>query len=60
LAAKGRIPTIYPLREFVEVGGLMAYSTDLADIFRRFAHVIDKIIKGAREISRFSNLPNSN
>src|SRR6266568_6677834 len=35
LAAKGRIPAIYPLREFVEVGGLMAYSIDLADISRR-------------------------
>src|SRR3979490_709229 len=34
LAAKGRIPTIYPFREFVEVGGLMAYSVDLADIYR--------------------------
>src|SRR4029077_17463172 len=29
LAAKGRIPTIYPIREFVEAGGLMAYSIDL-------------------------------
>jgi putative tryptophan/tyrosine transport system substrate-binding protein len=47
LAAKGRIPTIYPLREFVEVGGLMAYSIDLADIFRRLANLIDKILKGA-------------
>ena len=47
LAAKGRIPTIYPFREFVEVGGLMAYSIDLADIYRRVANVIDKIVKGA-------------
>jgi putative tryptophan/tyrosine transport system substrate-binding protein len=47
LAAKGRIPTIYPLREFVEVGGLMAYSIDIADIFRRHANLIDKILKGA-------------
>ncbi len=47
LAAKGRIPTIYPYREFVEVGGLMAYSIDLADIFRRLANLIDKILKGA-------------
>jgi putative tryptophan/tyrosine transport system substrate-binding protein len=47
LAAKGRIPTIYPLREFVEVGGLMAYSVDTADIFHRFASLIDKILKGA-------------
>ena len=47
LAAKGRILTIYPFREFVEVGGLMAYSVDLADIYRRVANLIDKILKGA-------------
>jgi putative ABC transport system substrate-binding protein len=47
LAAKGRIPAIYPFREFVEVGGLMAYSIDLADISRRLANLIDKILKGA-------------
>ena len=47
LAAKGRIPAIYALREFVEVGGLMAYSIDLADIYRRVANLIDKILRGA-------------
>jgi putative tryptophan/tyrosine transport system substrate-binding protein len=47
LAAKNRIPTIYPLREFVEAGGLMAYSTDLSDTYRRLANLIDKILKGA-------------
>jgi putative ABC transport system substrate-binding protein len=47
LAAKGRIPTIYSYREFVEVGGLMAYSIDLADIYRRLANLIDKILRGA-------------
>jgi putative ABC transport system substrate-binding protein len=47
LAAKGRIPAIYPLREFVEVGGLMAYSIDLVDTFRRLASLIDKILQGA-------------
>jgi hypothetical protein len=35
LAAKSRIPAIYSYREFVEVGGLMAYSIDLADMYRR-------------------------
>jgi putative tryptophan/tyrosine transport system substrate-binding protein len=48
LAAKSRIPTIYPYREFVEVGGLMAYSIDLADIFRRTAGQIAEILKGTR------------
>ena len=47
LAAKGRIPAIYPLRDFVEAGGLMAYSIDLVDIWRRGANLIDKILRGA-------------
>src|SRR6267142_1740658 len=47
LAAKGRIPTIYPFREFVEIGGLMAYSIDQADAYRRLANLIDKILRGA-------------
>ena len=47
LAAKSRTPTIYSFREFVEVGGLMAYSVDIADILRRFPNLIDKILKGA-------------
>jgi putative ABC transport system substrate-binding protein len=47
LAAKDRIPTIYPFREYVEVGGLMAYSIDQAEIYRRVANLIDKILRGA-------------
>jgi putative ABC transport system substrate-binding protein len=47
LAAKGRIPTIYSYREFVEVGGLMAYSIDQAEIWRHLANLIDKIFRGA-------------
>jgi putative ABC transport system substrate-binding protein len=47
LAAKGRIPAIYPYREFVDAGGLMAYSIDLVDVSRRLANLIDKILKGA-------------
>ena len=46
-AAKDRIPAIYPVRDFFEAGGLMAYSPDLADIFRRVAYLIDKILRGA-------------
>ena len=48
LAAKSRIPTIYPFRSFVEAGGLMAYGIDLVEIFRRAARVIDQILKGAK------------
>ena len=47
LAAKARIPAIYSNREFVEVGGLMAYGSDLADINRRLANHVDKILRGA-------------
>jgi putative tryptophan/tyrosine transport system substrate-binding protein len=47
LAAKNRIPAIYPYREFTEVGGLLAYSIDLEDTFRQIADTVDKILKGA-------------
>jgi putative ABC transport system substrate-binding protein len=47
LAAKSRIPTIYPFREHVELGGLMSYSADLLDIFRRAAGLTAEILKGA-------------
>jgi putative tryptophan/tyrosine transport system substrate-binding protein len=47
LIAKSSIPAVYPYREFVEVGGLMSYSIDLVDAFRRLANLIDQILKGA-------------
>ena len=48
LAAKSRIPAIYPFRSFVEAGGLLAYGIDLVEIFRRATRVIDLILKGAK------------
>jgi putative tryptophan/tyrosine transport system substrate-binding protein len=48
LAAKGRLPTIYPFRQFVEAGGLMSYGTDVSDLGHRIADVADKILKGAK------------
>jgi putative ABC transport system substrate-binding protein len=47
MAAGIRLPTIYFFREFVQAGGLMSYSTDLADMYRRAATYADKILKGA-------------
>lgn len=48
LAEKARLPTVYPFRESVELGGLMAYAFDIADTFRRAANQIDQILKGAK------------
>jgi putative ABC transport system substrate-binding protein len=48
LAGKYRLPAIYPQDEFVEAGGLMSYGTDLADLYRKAAHDVDKILKGAK------------
>jgi len=47
LAAKNQLPTIYPYKDFTEVGGLLAYSIDLGDTFRLVADLVDKILKGA-------------
>jgi ABC-type uncharacterized transport system substrate-binding protein len=48
LAAKNRLPAVYPWREGVDAGGLMAYGPDLADLLRRAATYVDKILKGAK------------
>jgi len=47
LAAKTRIPASYAYREHVELGGLMAYSFDLEDLFRGSARQVAEILKGA-------------
>jgi putative tryptophan/tyrosine transport system substrate-binding protein len=47
LAAKNRLPGIYPSTDFVEEGGLMSYGADIVDNWRRAATYVDKIIKGA-------------
>jgi putative ABC transport system substrate-binding protein len=48
LAAKNRLPAVYPFREAVEAGGFMAYGTSAPDMFRRTAGYVDKILKGAK------------
>jgi putative ABC transport system substrate-binding protein len=47
-ATSKRIPTMYPFREAVEAGGLVAYTTLLPELFRRVASYVDKILKGAK------------
>jgi ABC-type uncharacterized transport system substrate-binding protein len=47
LVAMSRVPAMYDLQEFVKAGGLMAYGPSLADLFRRAAAYVDKILKGA-------------
>jgi putative ABC transport system substrate-binding protein len=48
LAAKNRLPAVYQSRESVDAGGLMAYGPNLADLWRRSASYVDKILKGAK------------
>src|SRR5216684_3831260 len=48
LAEAHRLPTIFPDTAFVEAGGLMSYGPDLAEMHRRTAETIEKILKGAR------------
>ena len=47
-AAKLRIPAVYPNLEYADDGGLVAYSSDVNEIFRRVATYVDKILKGAK------------
>jgi ABC-type uncharacterized transport system substrate-binding protein len=48
LADKYRLPAIYFQKEFVDEGGLMSYGVDFGDQFRKAAHYVDKILKGAK------------
>ncbi len=47
-ALQSRLPSVYVNREFVDAGGLMSYDADSADIYRRVAIYVDRILKGAK------------
>ena len=48
LAIKSRLPAIYPQTEYTEDGGLMSYGVSIAELHRRAATYVDKILKGAK------------
>ncbi len=48
LAAHHRLPAIYPVRDYVELGGLMSYAYRNTEMFRVLATYVDKILKGAK------------
>jgi putative tryptophan/tyrosine transport system substrate-binding protein len=48
LAEKHRLPTMCPYRDYVDAGGLMAYTVDLAELLRRMADDVNQILKGAK------------
>ena len=48
LAARHRLPAVYPMRSFPASGGLFSYGMDAADVFRRAAFYVDRILKGAK------------
>jgi len=48
LAVKNRLPAVYGQPEYVEAGGLMSYGTSIADLYRRAATYVDKILKGTK------------
>ena len=48
LALKHRLPGIYEAKEYVDAGGLMSYGPSFSDLYRRSAHYVDRILKGAK------------
>jgi putative ABC transport system substrate-binding protein len=48
LAARNRLPAIYPSSVYVEAGGLMSYGASISATYHRAAYFVDRILKGAR------------
>ena len=57
IAARDRIPAVYPYRYMANAGGLMSYGTDNGDLFRRAAAYVDRILKGAKPAELPVQLP---
>ena len=57
MAARYRIPAIYPYRYMAEVGGLLSYGTDNRDLYRRAPVYVDRILKGAKPAELPVQLP---
>ena len=47
-AIENKLPSVYTFREYIEAGGLLAYTPNYHDLFRRAASYVDKILKGAK------------
>jgi putative ABC transport system substrate-binding protein len=56
-AARHNVPAVYPLSEFAREGGLLAYSIDRVDLFRRAAAYVDRILRGAKPAELPIQLP---
>jgi putative tryptophan/tyrosine transport system substrate-binding protein len=48
LAARHRLPAVYPFRYFATAGGLLSYGSDATDLWRRSASYVDRILRGAK------------
>jgi putative ABC transport system substrate-binding protein len=57
LAARNKVPTVYPGSVWARDGGLLSYGPDRADIFRRSAAYVDRILRGAKPAELPVQLP---
>jgi putative tryptophan/tyrosine transport system substrate-binding protein len=48
LAARNKLPAVYPFRFFITAGGLISYGADFIDLYRRAAGYVDRILKGEK------------
>jgi putative tryptophan/tyrosine transport system substrate-binding protein len=48
LVEANRLPGVYPVRDYVDLGGLMAYAIDIRDLWRRAANCVDGVLRGEK------------